>query len=1113
VAKIDVAAWLQDLGLAQYQEAFARNAVDSEVLFELTADDLKDLGIEAVGHRRKLLAAIAVLRRDKITPEAAAATDAERRQLTVLFCDLVGSTALSARLDPEVLRDILGAYHACVRDAVARFGGYVAKLMGDGVLAYFGYPQAHEDDAERAVRAALAIIAAVGRLGLPERLEVRLGIASGLVVVGDLIGEGDARERGVVGETPNVAARLQGVAPANGLIIADGTRRQIGGLFRCRDLGPVELRGLAAPVRAWQVLDERMVESRFEALRGEALTPFIGREEEIELLLRRWRRAVAGVGQTALLGGEAGIGKSRLVTALRDRLAGEDHTRVRHFCSPHHQDSALHPFIAQLERAAGFAREDPVATRLDKIEALLAPASPSTEDLALFAELLSLPSEQRYPPLGLSPERKKEKTFAALLRQLEALAHEKPVLNVFEDLHWIDPSSRELLDRIIERAASLPVFVVATHRPEFVAPWSGLPQVTTMTLNRFDRRAGAAMVERIAAGKALSGDIAAEIVARADGVPLFVEELTKAVLEAGGSGEGIEKTLAGAPASSAAVPAALHAPLMARLDRLGSGPKEIAQIAAAIGREFSHELLAPVALRPAGDVEAALGRLSDAGLVFCRGAPPAVTYFFKHALVRDAAYASLLRRRREELHARIAAVLEADFPEAVEAQPELLAQHLTEAGRAEPAVEFWRRAGERAVARSANLEAVAHLTRGIAVLNTLPESALRDERELALQVALMAPLWASRGLGSAEVERPASRALALSRRIGADTPAHFWALYGVSRFYQVRGVLPLALELGEQLLGVAERLQDPELLAYGHCDVGRNLLWVGELAAARPHLERAIALYDPQWGGPATARRGFNCASLSLSFLGRVLWHLGYPEQALGCSERAVAIAEQASHMFSLSQTLSWTAALHQLRGEAGRTREVAERDLALATEQIIPFFAAHAMVLRGWALVEEGRCEEGVARLQEGVDAYRATGANVESPHWLTLLAEGCGKAGRIEEALDILGEGLAEVERTGIRYHEAEMHRLEGELRLGFDEERSEACFERAIDIARAQQAKSWELRAALSLARLWRRQGKPDQGRDLLAPIYGWFTESFESPDLAAAQSLLAELAMTA
>jgi class 3 adenylate cyclase/tetratricopeptide (TPR) repeat protein len=1111
---MDIAAWLRGLGLEQYAPAFAENHIRPELLPELTSDDLKELGVASVGHRREILAAIARSlavpsgSADVSAPEATAAAAAERRQLTVLFCDLVGSTALSARLDPEELRDIFGAYHACVRDAVARFAGYVAKLMGDGVLAYYGYPQAHEDDAERAVRAALAIIAAVGRLRLQERLEVRLGVASGLVVVGDLIGEGDARERGVVGETPNLAARLQALAPANGVIIADATRRQIGGLFHYRDLGPVEVKGLGAPVRAWQVLDERMVESRFEALRGEALTPFVGREEEIELLLRGWRRAVAGEGQTVLLNGEPGIGKSRLVTALRERLTGEDHTRVRYFCSPHHQDSALHPFIAQLERAAGFTREYAAETKLDKIEALLAPASPSPKDLALFAELLSLPSQQRYPPPALSPQRKKEETFAAVLRQLVAVAQEKPVLIVFEDLHWIDPSSRELLDRMIVRAADLPVFVVATYRPEFVAPWSGLPQVTTMTLSRFDRSAGAAMVERIAAGKALSGDIAAEIVARAGGVPLFVEELTKAVLEAGGSGEGIENTLAGALASSAGVPPALHAPLMARLDRLGSRPKEVAQIAATIGREFAYELLASVALRPADEIEAALGRLNDAGLVFCRGAPPAANYFFNHALVRDAAYASLLRRRREELHARIAAVLEADFPDAVEAQPELLAQHFTEAGFAEQAIEYWRRAGERAVARSANLEAIAHLTRGIAVLKTLPESALRDERELALQVALIAPLWASRGLGSSEVELPANRALELSRRIAADTPAHFWALYGVSLFYHVRGVLPLALDLGEQLLGVAERLRDAELLAYGHFNLGNTLFWFGELTVARSHLDKAIALYDPACSHDAAFRVG-NCASNSHSFLGRILWHLGYPDQALRCAEEAVSIAGVISHPFGLALALSWAAALHQLRGEAGRTREVAERDLALATEQIIPFFAAHAMVLRGWAFFEEGRCDEGIARLREGVDAYRATGANLESPHWLTLLAEGCGKAGRTEEALDILREALAQVERSGIRYHEAEMHRLEGELRLGFDGARSEVCFQRAIGIARAQQAKSWELRAALSLARLWRDQGKPAEAHALLAPVYNWFTEGFGTPVLLEAKALLDEL----
>ncbi|MBV8334257.1 MAG: AAA family ATPase, partial [Alphaproteobacteria bacterium] len=860
--------------------------------------------------------------------------------------------------------------------------------------------------------------------------------------------------------------------------------------------------------RAWRVLREGSVVSRFEALRGEALTPFIGREEEIELLLRRWQRAVTGEGQVVLLSGEAGIGKSRLVDALHDRLAGEPHKRLRYFCSPPHQDSALYPFITQLERAARFEREDRVETRLDKLEALLGPASPPREDFALLAELLSLPAEPRYPPLGLSPQRKKDKTFEALLRQLEALARQHPVLFICEDLHWIDPSSRELLDRTIDRAKGLPVLLVATHRPEFVPPWSGLPQVTTITLARFDRRVGTAMVEQIAGGASLKGEVAAEIVERADGVPLFVEELTKAVVEAGGFGDGIQKTLADALPSSLAVPSALHAPLMARLDRLGPAAKEVAQIAAAIGREFSYQLLAPIAGRGENDLAVALGRLGDAGLVFCRGAPPAATYLFKHALVRDAAYASLLRRRREQLHAQIAAVLKSDFPETVEAQPELLAQHFTDAGLTDQAVAYWQHAGERAVSRFANLEAVTHLSRGIEVLKTLPEGPERDEQELVLQVALITPLWSSRGFGSPQAERAATRALELSRQIGADTPAHFWAVFGVAFFYHVRGMISPGRELSEQSLNVAERLQDPELLAYGHFGLGDVIFWFGELTSARAHLEQAITLYDPEWGRAAAFRHGVDSASNSRMFLARVLWHLGYPDQALSCSQEAIQIAEGTSHPFSLSAVLSWAAALHQLRGEVGRTRDAAEIGLALATEQIIPFFAAQAMVLRGWALVEQGQ-REGIARLREGIDAYRATGADLESPHWAALLAEACGKAGQTKEALRVVREALTEVERTGIRYHEAELHRLEGELRFGFDKAEAEACFQRAIAVARAQQAKSFELRAATSLARLWQRRGQRAKARDLLAPVYDWFTEGFDTADLKEAKALLDEL----
>jgi class 3 adenylate cyclase/tetratricopeptide (TPR) repeat protein len=1115
-----IAEWLEQLGMSEYTQRFAENRIDLSVLPDLTDQDLEKIGV-VLGDRRKILRAIAGLETSKAAPAAAAVTaptglpsprdTAERRQVTVMFSDLVGSTALSGRMDPEDLREVISAYQKCVAETVGRFGGFVAKYMGDGVLVYFGYPQAHEDDAERAVRSGLKLVTAVDALKTHAPLQTRIGIATGLVVVGDLIGSGASQEQAIVGETPNLAARLQGVAEPNSVVIAASTRRLVGNLFELEDLEPQELKGVAGPVRACVALRERSLESRFEALRGEALTPFVGREEEIDLLLRRWRRAMAGEGQVVMLGGEAGIGKSRLVDALRERLSSEVHTRLRYFCSPYHQDSALYPFITQLERAAGFAREDAAATKLDKLEALFAAATAALEDLALVAELLSLPAELRYPPLGLTPQARKEKTFAALLRQLEGLAGRRPVLLIFEDLHWIDPSSRELLDRTIERAASLPVFIVATYRMEFTPPWSGLPQVTTIMLNRFDRRASAALVGGIAGAAALAADVAAEIVERADGVPLFVEELTKAVVEAGGSEAGIEKTL-GALTSTSAVPPALHASLMARLDRLGPGPKDVAQVAAVIGREFSYRLLAPIAARGDNELGAALSRLSDAGLIFARDAPPASTYLFKHALVRDAAYASLLRRRREELHARIVAALESEFPETVEAQPELLARHLTEAGLAERAVAWWQRAGERATERSANVEAVAHLNHGLKVLQRLPESRQRDELELSLQIALIAPHWASTGFASVEAEPVAQRAVDLARRLGSDTPEEFRALLARSLYYMVSGQTRTAVALGVQCLGIAERIGDPSLLGYAHWFMGNCRLWLGDLPLARSHLERVIAEYDLKRAQADAARFGFDPGVSCRSFLSRVLWHLGFPVQGLACAEDAITAARAARQPFGIVWALSWGAALYQLCGDAVRTEQVASEDLDLATEQVLPFFGAHAMVLGGWAAVNRGQGEAGLEKIREGIDAFRATGSAVELSHWLGLLAEACGDTERPEEGLRVVGEALQHVNETGIVYYEPELRRVEGELRLrceAGDATAAESSFWRSIEIARNQGAKSWELRAAMSLARLWRSQGKPQQARELLAPVYGWFTEGFDTLDLKEAKALLGEL----
>ncbi len=660
------------------------------VLPKLTAEDLKEMGVSALGDRRKLLDAIAALRTDagvkapSVEPAPPKQQEtAERRQVTVMFSDLVGSTALSARMDPEDLREVISAYQKCVAETVQRFGGFVAKYMGDGVLIFFGYPQAHEDDAERAVRAGLALVAAVRDLKIHAALQTRVGIATGLVVVGDLIGSGASQEQAIVGETPNLAARLQGVAEPNTVVIAESTRRLLGNLFDLEDLGPKELKGISGPVRAYAALRQASVEGRFEAFHGSGLTELVGREEELELLLRRWSKAKTGEGQVVLLSGEAGIGKSRLTAALLERLATEPHTRLRYFCSPQHTDSAFYPVIDQMQRAAGFTHDDTTKAKLDKLDALLLQTSTSIEDVALFAEMVSLPNDGRYPALALTPQQRRQKTMEALFAQTEALAGSSPVLMIFEDVHWTDPTSLELFGRAVDRIADRRVLLVVTHRPEFEPPWIGRPHVTALTLNRLAQRDIEAMIDRVVGNKQLPTNIRQDIIERTDGIPLFVEEMTKAVLEAESRGEA-QLVAAAVPASATTVPASLHASLMARLDRLGTA-KELAQIGAAIGREFSHALLAAVVRKPNAELNSALDRLIEAGLLFRQGIPPYATYLFKHALVQDAAYGTLLREPRRALHARIAETLEGQFAEIAENQPELLARHCTEASLIEKA--------------------------------------------------------------------------------------------------------------------------------------------------------------------------------------------------------------------------------------------------------------------------------------------------------------------------------------------------------------------------------------------------------------------------------------------
>jgi predicted ATPase/class 3 adenylate cyclase len=1131
-ATMNVAEWLRTLGLERYERAFRENEIDEMVLRRLTAEDLKDLGVTLVGHRRRLLDAIAALADADTAPRGAPASPAgndpsqgdrldtapiggERRQLTVMFCDLVGSTALSNRLDLEDLREIIGAYHKRVAKVIGRFDGFVAKYMGDGVLAYFGYPQAHEDDAERAVRAGLKLATNVHRLGLPadsEPLQIRVGIATGLVVVGDLIGSGAAQEQTVVGETPNLAARLQALAEPNAVVIAASTRRLLGGLFDYDDLGAVEMKGYAEPVRAWCVRGRSTAESRYEALHSAVeMTPLVGREEELDLLLRRWQQAKSGSGRTVVFSGEPGIGKSRITAAFQERLQAEPHTRLRFFCSPYHQNSALHPVITQLERAAAFERDDTPAMKLDKLAALLALASPPEEDVALLAELLAIPTAGRYQPLNLTPPRRKEMTFEALLRQIERLGRQRPVLLIYEDVHWIDPSSRELLDLTVERVPRLPVLLLVTSRPGFQPAWTDQAHVSVLALNRLGRREGGALVEQIAVadGNPLPKEIVDEIVERTDGVPLFVEELTRAVLEAGAArADGL---IATALPSALSVPATLQASLMARLDRLGPAAKEVAQIGAAIGREFPYQLLTAAARRGDAELQAALGRLVDAGLISCRGALPQATFLFKHALVQDTAYGTLLRGNRHALHARIGAALEERFPGTAETQPEILAHHFAQAEQGAKAADYWHRAGRVALARSAVPEAVAQLRKGLAVLEKLSDGAERQQRELDLQMTLGGALIAAKGYAAPQTGAAFARARELCSHVG-DATTTFRVLYGEFAYLTVKGELIRADDATREFLRLAQRDGSSDVLVIGHRSVAVTSFLLGRLTIALTHLEQALAFYEPAKHRSLASLYGFDPRAVALAWLSLLLLVLGHGNAALSRSREALAAAQEVAHPATRAYALNHAVQLHQLLGDGAAVEELSADLLSLTGEQGFPFWSAAARMQRGWLMTIRGDSKGGAAQIGDGLAAYRNTGSDHMMPYYFALHADACVALGQISEGLSLIEQGLAAVARTDERWYEAEMYRLKGDLLLAIaqpDAADAQTCFRHAIAIAREQGAKLWELRATSSLARLWREQGKRTEARDLLAPIHGWFTDGFDTRDLNEAKALLNEL----
>jgi len=1112
-----IAEWLASIGLGEYSQCFAENAIDLSVVPDLTEQDLKDLGV-FLGHRRKMLRAIADMKGSVLAtplpgPKPVPRTDAERRQLTIMCCDLVRSSELAVRLDPEDLRQVIGAYHTCIKEIIARYQGTIARYMGDGVLAYFGYPQAHEDDAEQATRAGLALVEAVAgvQTDIGTELHVRVGIATGTVVVGDLIGEDAAREEAVVGETPNLAARLQAQAEPDTVLIAGTTRSLLGELFEYRMLGKVPVKGSGDPVPVWQVTGTSAVDSRFEALHGTNLTPLVGREPEIALLLERWERAKEGDGQVVLLSGEPGIGKSRIVQELRGRLSDELYTRVSHYCSPYHTSSPLYPVIALLERAAGFDRTDTADAKLDKLEALLAPSATDVQEATrLLAAVLAIPADHRYPPLALTPQRQKQRTLELLVEQLAGLAGQRPVLAVYEDAHWIDPSTFELLGLVIQRVQRLPALVLITFRPEFVPPWTSHAHVTRLSLSRLTRRHGSDIALRVTGGRVLPAEVLEQIVSRTDGVPLFIEELTKAVVESGllqDAGGRLELT---GPLPPRAIPTTLYDSLMARLDRFAP-VKEVAQIGAVFGREFSYQLLAAVIDIPAAQLDQALGQLVASELVFQRGTPPEAMYSFKHALVQDTAYQSLLRSKRHQLHAKIARMMEERFPEIAEARPELLAHHFTEAGLASQAIVYRQRAGERDLERSAYAEAISQLKQGLELLEALPDRPDRVRQELSLRLALGSALTATRGYADPEVGDAYLQARELCRELGEAPPQLFPALHGLYRFYHVRGQLQAAREPGEQLLKMAVSVQDSGLFVEAHRALGVPLFWLGDVTRALENLEQGARLYRAQKHRSHATMFGTDPGVVCLSYGALALWHVGHPEQAYNRSCEALALARNLSHHHSLALALVFAAWLHQFRREPRAAREHAEAAIAICSEQGFPLFMSMGTILRGWALGQEGRGEEGVAQMRRGLADLRATGAGLWQPTFLSLIAEADGRIGQARRGLEVLGEAMAIVDRNDERFYEAELHRLKGELLLSTpaDPSGAERCFRIALEIAGRQRAKSLELRAACSLARLCAREGRRSEAHDLVAPIYGSFSEGFGMPDHQEAKALLDQL----
>ena len=1109
---MDVSDWLAGLGLAQYAQSFAENGIDADVLPQLTGDDLKELGVTAVGHRRKLLTAIEALGSPSPPPppawaalegassaQAEAAASPQRRHLTVLFCDLVGSTALSARLDPEDLREVIRRYHAMVADTVRTQGGFVAQYMGDGALIYFGYPAAHEDDAERAVRAALLICKAAPSVEVKgASLQVRAGLATGLVVVGDRAeGSKASHEPQVMGETPNRAARLQSLAEPGGVVIDGATRNLVGRMFEMSERSAANLKGFEASVECWDVFGEAAITSRFEALRSDK-TPLIGRDEELDLLVKRWEEAKAGKGRVVLISGEPGVGKSRLVSALENRIRKDLFDELRYFCSPQHESTALYPVTNNLIRAAKFADSDSVEQKLEKLRALVA----SPEYLPFIADFLALPMQHRAGFEELAPEERRQKVLAALVARIEALAKNGPLFILFDDAHWIDPTTQEFVDLLIARIGELPVLLLLTFRPEFQSAWAGQPNVTVLALSRLRTEDCATLVRALTADGSIPEEMINEIAERTDGIPLFAEELSKALMDASK-----REYRGSATAVELHVPATLHASLIARLDHLGPEARGTAQAGSVIGREFSYALLRRMSeasgIASAQKIESSLNALVGSGLIFVRGTVPEATYTFKHALVQDAAYSTLLRTQRQKLHAALASIMSEEGTVA----PEVLGYHFAGAGDSEKAAEQWFRAGKAANERSANLEAIRSFQKALEILSALPQTGERKLKMLEITGAMCNPMIVAKWLMS-ETTQMIEKAARLADELELNPPAvvlYHQYLHRIGSSHS-----PEALEISKRFRDQA----GPELQTRAETCVSAALLMSGgSLDEALEHSSKALAAYDRKRHAKQRFQFTYEPRSAALATESLQLTLRGYFEQAKIVEREGLDYAAEFEH----PQTTGHLLGYKLLRGEFQQDYREQEQTVAAllrhAKEHKIVYWSLWTDMFRGFAAARQGRFAEGIQMIENALKVFAEMKFSYYRPYHVGLKARAYQLAGDLENALAAIDEAIALANETGEKVALADLMRMAGDLHLARSgaaaEATAENLFQQAIELARAQVSKLHELRAATSQARLWQRRGRDAEATNLLEPVYAWFTEGLDAPDLVEARTVLDSL----